>query len=551
MIDTDMETTMPDTRPNILWISFEDTSPRFGCFHDAVARTPNVDRLATQGCRFRNAFATAGVCAPSRFSIITGCYAPSMGAHHMRTTHRNRVTPEMPTPYDTLVPHTVRCFSEYFRAAGYYCSNNVKTDYQFRAPATAWDDCSTTAHWRHRDPGQPFFAVFNPMTTHESGQWPEADPGPTSTDPDAVTVPPYLPDTPAMRRAIAAQYDHIADNDRLVGRLLAELDEDGLADDTIVVVWSDHGEGLPRGKRWLYDAGIRVPLVVRWPGHLEPDSADDRLVSLIDLAPTMLACSGLPVPAVMQGQAFLGPTATPRDYVHAARDRFDEAYDMVRAVRDRRFKYIRNHRPELPYLLWIPYRNRHPVYAEIWDRYRAGTLDGPLAWFARTWRPAEELYDCDADPHEIDNLADDPAFAADLARLRAEHDAWRRAIDDKGDLDEARMVRAWYPDGRPDTVAAPVFVPIAAGRPGIEAIADPGDGAPPWVQLSGDALLQLHCATQGAAILWTTDEGDDARWHYYRGPIRLDTGRGRTVRARACRIGYEPSPESRCRCVVR
>ena len=163
---------MAANRPNILWISFEDTSPRYGCYGDPVARTPNVDRLAAAGCRYPNGFSTSGVCAPARCAVITGMYAASIGGHHMRTSHTNQHTPELPTPYEAVPPHYVRCFTEYLRAVGYYCTNNVKTDYQFVPPATAWDELSPEAHWRNRpDPDQPFFAVFNPTTTHESGMW--------------------------------------------------------------------------------------------------------------------------------------------------------------------------------------------------------------------------------------------------------------------------------------------------------------------------------------------------------------------------------------------
>ena len=314
-------------RPNILWISIEDINPRFGCYGDLVARTPNIDRLAAQGMRFPYAFSTAGVCAPSRSAIITGMYQTSIGTHHMRTTHTNEVMPGLPTPYSAVPPHYVKTFTEYLRAAGYYCTNNHKTDYQFTPPLTAWDECREGAHWRHRPEGMPFFSVFNPTLTHESRMWEEGAP-PLITDPDEVSVPPYLPDNRRVREAIARHYDTLERADARVGEILAELEEDGLADDTIVFLWSDHGAGLPRGKRWLYDAGIRVPLIVRWPGYLEPGSVSDQLVSLVDLGPTVLSVAGLDVPPHMQGQPFLGPDKRPREYVYAARDRHDEAYDM-------------------------------------------------------------------------------------------------------------------------------------------------------------------------------------------------------------------------------
>ncbi len=527
-------------RPNILWVSFEDTTPRYGCYGDSVARTPNLDRLAAGGCRFPNAFCTAPVCAPSRSAVITGMYQTSIGTHHMRTTHRNRATPEMPTPYSAVIPHYAKCFPEYMRAAGYYCTNNSKTDYQFTPPVTAWDWCREGCHWRTRGEGQPFFAVFNPTTTHESGMWEEK--GEPETDPDSVTLPPYLPDTLECRKALARQYDHIAQNDRLLGELLDQLEEDGLAENTIVFHWSDHGEGLPRSKRWPYDSGIRVPLIVRWPGGLEPGNVDERLVSMIDLGPTVLSLCGLPVPAHMQGQPFIGPEAKEREYVYATRDRYDESYDMVRAVRDRRYKYIRNFRPDLPRLLWVPYRNRHPIMREIWRRYVAGTLEGPQRWFAETSRPVEELYDLAADPHEMANLAADDSYAAVLKRMRAALAEWRQEVGDLGEMDELQMKRRWYPDGEQPTTGPVVFVPLGPVADGTEA----SEGG----EFAGPLYLQMHCPTQGASIAYTTEDGEDPQatlaphWLLYHEPIRMPAGET-TVRAKAIRIGYAESEERR------
>ena len=520
--------------PNILWFSLEDTSPRFGCYGDALARTPNLDRVAAEGCRYDCAFSVAGVCAPSRAAIITGMYPTFIGAHHMRTTHQNRATPEMPTPYDVCPPHYVKCFPEYLRAAGYFCTNNSKTDYQFAAPFTAWDECHGQAHWRHRPPGQPFFAVFNPTGTHESGMWDErpnwhGKAAPAITDPGQVTVPPWLPDTPIVRTTIARQYDNIAVSDQLLGQLLRELEADGVLDNTGIVIWSDHGEGLPRAKRWPYDSGIRIPLIVRWPGQIAPGTTSRRLVSLIDLAPTMLGVAGVPAPAFWQGQDFLaGPE---REYVFATRDRFDEAYDMVRAVRDRRFKYLRHYYPGTPYQPWIPYNNQHSAQQELWRQSVAQGLPAN--------RPPEELYDLAADPHELVNVAGNPTFAGDLGRLRRVLDDWRRDHDVYGDWSEADMVRRWWPDAKQPVTAAPIFVPINRELPGLE----PTTGG----EFAGPLLVQLHCATQGASIGWTT--GD--RWQLYTGPIRLERGATATLRAKAVRIGYRESAEAGANLVVR
>lgn len=522
-------------RPNILWFSLEDTSPRFGGYGDRLARTPNLDRLVADGCRYDRAFSVAGVCAPSRATIITGMYATFIGAQHQRTTHTHPATPELPTPYECCPPPYVKCFTEYLRAAGYYCTNNVKTDYQFSPPFTAWDEQGPKAHWRGRAPGQPFFSVFNPTGTHESGQWSEKDaecaiPGEPRTDPAAVVVPPWLPDTPETRRAIARQYDNIARSDRQLGERLRELAEDGRLDDTVVVVWSDHGEGLPRAKRWPYDSGIRIPLIVRWPKWVPAGTNSDRLVSLIDLAPTMLAIAGVPAPAHLQGTSFLdGPE---RDYVFATRDRYDEAYDMVRAVRDRRFKYIRHYYPNQPHQLWIPYQYKHPAQRDLWRAALQGGTEG-LEQTLGERRDPECLYDLEADPHELHNVAGDPRYAADLARLRRVLDDWRRDYDTYGDWPESEMVRRWYPDGRQPITAAPIFIPIAEG-----ALAGaPSNGG----EYPGPMLIQLHCATQGASIGWGEASEPEDRWRLYTGPIRVAQGRTRHLRAKAIRIGYRES----------
>ena len=531
------------SRPNILWVSFEDVNPFYGCYGDPIARTPNVDRLAAEGCRWPNTFSTAGVCAPARSAVITGMYPISIGTLHMRTRHTHPIAPELPTPYSAVVPHYVRCFTEYLRAEGYYCTNNVKTDYQFDPPLTAWDELSTETHWRNRpDPKQPFFAVFNPTQTHESGMWPEKCPEPTF-DPDAIELPPYFPDTPKVREAMARMYTNMAYADGLLGELLQQLEEDGLAENTIVFHWSDHGP-LPRGKRWPYDSGVHVPMIVRWPGHLEAGSVSDRLLSTIDLGPTVLSVAGIDIPWHMQGRAFLGAQAAPpREYAYMSRDRYDESYDMVRAARDKRFKYIRNYRPELPYLLWIPYRNRHPILQEMWRLYLAGELAGPQLLMFQTSRPVEELYDTQADPYEIHNLADDPAYGPELERLRWALDAWIDEVGDLGEIPEAEMVRGWYPGGVQPETAAPVFIPICEESPGVEPAPAAGAYAAP-------VLLQFYCATQGASMAYTFDQGENPHWLLYTGPLRLPVGET-TVRARAIRIGYKESQESAATFAVR
>lgn len=518
--------------PNILWVTFEDCYPYFGCYGDPVAHTPNLDKLASEGCIWTHAFSTAPVCGPARSAVITGMYPTSIGTHHHRTG--TGASYDFPHNYEAVIPHYVKCFPEYLRASGYYCSNNAKTDYQFAPPVTTWDACSTEGHWRNRpNPDQPFFAVWNLTQTHESQMWTDKWPD-LNFDLNKVEVPPYFPDTPKVRRSIARMYANIEYNDQRLGEILAELEADGLAHNTVVFVWTDHGP-MPRGKRWPYDSGIRSPLIVRWPGQVEPGTVSNRLVSTVDLGPTVLSMCGIEIPYHLQGKAFLGKSATsPREYVFAARDRYDEMYDTVRAVRDQRFKYLCHYQPEEPLMRYNRYRNRHPIMQEMWRLYVAGELTGPQRQMFEK-RPVEELYDTVTDPHEINNVAKDPAFAADLERLRGALDKWQATVGDLGLLPEDVMVRQMLPNGEQPTTLPPVFVVLGGENYGTEE--SPNGG-----KFEGPLVLQMQSSTQGASIAYTFEEGEHPHWQLYHEPIHLPGGTSR-VRAKAIRIGYKESCE--------
>jgi arylsulfatase A-like enzyme len=430
----------PDAFPNILWITCEDISLNVGCYGDSYAVTPNIDRLATQGVRYTNAFAPIGVCAPSRSTLILGTFAPSAGTQHMRCNGPR--------------PDYLRCFPEYLRDAGIYCSNNDKTDYNFPSPKGAWDESSKKAHWRNRKAGQRFFSVFNILTSHESQiRIPEAqyqkrtaDFSPQERhDPAKAPLPPYHPDAPEVRRDWARYADMITAMDKEVGGYLKQLEDDGLAGDTIVFYFSDHGAGMPRSKRWLYDSSLRVPMIIRFPEKWKqlapsaPGTTSERLVSFVDYGPTLLSLLGLKIPAHMQGKAFLGGAAEqPREYIHGFRDRMDERSDLLRCVRDRRWKYIRNYRPDMVWSQYIGYMYEMPTM-KVWQKlHDEGKLDEVQDRFFRT-KPAEELYDTEADPWEIRNLAGEPAHRGTLERLRAELRRWILEIRDLGFLPEAEL----------------------------------------------------------------------------------------------------------------
>lgn len=501
-------------RWNVLWISCEDISPDLGCYGHPTVRTPNIDRLAAEGARYSLAFTVAPVCAPNRSGIITAMYPNSIGSMHMRTSTRG---------YECVPPPNVRCFTEYLRAAGYFCTNRAKTDYQFAPPVTAWDrNGSGHGDWAERDPGQPFFSVINHEVTHESRIRipPELEP---RIDPASVPVPPYYPDTPIVRRDIARYLDNIETLDAQVGEALERLERDGLAGSTVVFFWGDHGWGMPRGKRWLYDSGIRFPLIVRWPGVIEPGTVSDELVNSIDLGPSALSVADLEIPAQIQGQAFLGPRkAPPRRYVFSHRDRMDETHDMLRSVRGPRYHYIRNYRPDLPYAQRIEYMDMMPTMRE-WRRLHAeNALTGPQRLFFSRTKPVHELYDTLADPHEVNNLAGDPRYDSVMEEMSGALERWMEEIGDLGDIQEDQLIERMWPGG----VQLVTLAPTAGPPPG---------------QYAGKVVVRLACPTHGASIAWTADEGGHPRWKLFSGEVVLDSSA--VLRAKAIRIGYKESPE--------
>jgi hypothetical protein len=304
-----------------------------------------------------------------------------------------------------------------------------------------------------------------------------------------------------------------------------------------VFFWSDHGDGLPRGKRWTYDSGTEVPMIIRWPGYIKPGSVIDRMISSIDFGPTVLSMAGIRKPYHMQGKSFLGKyEEDPRLFAFSARDRFDESYDMVRSVRDKRYRYVRNFYPNEPYIVWVPYRNTSPIMQELLRLHAEDKLEGPQKlWFSET-RPPEELYDCEADPYQINNVIDDPGYASTLNRMRLAMNTWRMASRDMGDISEYAMKEMMWPGGEQPETAPPHFVPNAPGNRNKE-MTDQGG------TFDGPMTLSLYCATQGASIAYTLEEGeDDVQWLLYNGPIRLKNGTT-TVRAKAIRYGFKHSEE--------
>lgn len=422
-------------RPNIIWITSEDNGAFLGCYGDSFATTPHLDKLASRGFMYTHAFSNTAVCAPSRNTIITGVYANSNGHQNMRSTYRKS--------------DQVKLYPQLLRQAGYYCTNRRKEDFNIDPAQTkdVWDALGPEAHYKNRPEGTPFFAVFNIEISHESSLFDPIPDDKLRHKPEKVKLPPYHPDTPEMRHDWAQYYDKVEDMDAAVGKLLKELEESGEAENTIVFYYSDHAGVLARSKRYLYDTGTRVPFIVYIPEKFKkmypaaaPGQGVDRLISFVDLAPTLMSVVGAPVPSYMQGKPFLGAKTAPEPvFVYQFRDRMDERFDMSRAVVDRKFRYIRNYMPHRIYGQYIAYLFRAASIRSWEEAYKNGRCDEPQSAFWKA-KPAEELYDRENDPWEVNNLAADPAYKQVLTRMRKACDDWVLNIHDTGFIPEAEMI---------------------------------------------------------------------------------------------------------------
>ncbi|MBT4845022.1 MAG: sulfatase [Planctomycetaceae bacterium] len=417
--------------PNILWISSEDHGPEMGCYGDKLAVTPNVDALAKRGLMFKLAWSCAPVCAPARTAIITGMYPPSIGGQHMRSM--------------VQLPKYVQFYPLYLQRAGYYTTNNSKQDYNVFKENQGWDASSRNAHYGNRPDGKPFFAIFNNTVSYESKI--RIRPHTAITDPAKVRVPAYHPDNKETRQDWAQYYDIVTRADTIAGKHLAELDDAGLTDSTIVFYFGDHGSGMARGKRWTYNSGLSVPVIVYFPEkwkHLAPKEyitggKSDRMVNFVDLAPTVLSLAGTKPPAHMQGHAFAGihQQAAPK-YMFGFRGRMDERNDFIRTVTDGRYHYIRNYNPHFIYGQYVAYNFVTPSTA-AWKRdFDKGNLTEPQKQF---WglKPTEELYDLQNDPDEVNNLVGSTTASKKLKELRKALNNWCLEIRDVGFLPEGEI----------------------------------------------------------------------------------------------------------------
>lgn len=519
-------------RPNILWIVTEDISPLLSFYGDQTAKTPNLDALAKESVVYDNAFAVVGVCAPTRSAIITGMYPTSIGTMHMRTgqdvmswgrrtyntdTDRFDLEGNQIIQYSAVIPEYVKCFPEYLRKAGYFTSNNEKTDYQFAAPVTAWDQNNGKAHWRNRQANQPFFSVFNINTTHESQVWKKAD-LPLTVDPSKVPVPPYFQDTETSRKDIARVYSNIELMDAEVGAILQELKDDGLYDSTIIFFYSDHGGPLPRQKRELYESGLQVPFMVK--GLDGTVGRTDQMVSFVDLAPTVLNIAKVDIPEHIQGKAFMGANlSNTRQYAYGTSDRFDEYTDRSRTVYFDDFIYIQNDYPDKLWYKDVDYRKQVPMMLEMLELRNQGKLNATqMAWFSD--KPKEELYNRKNDPHTLHNLAKEPKFAATLKKGQTLLKDFRTTYKDRALQPEAAMLKEMWPNfEQPSTAAVSID--------------------------NQDGRLLLSCETKGASIAYIISDKPlidldfDSGWQLYATPLKVE--KGKMIYTIAQRIGYKES----------
>jgi arylsulfatase A-like enzyme len=538
---------LAQNQPNIVWIVCEDISPYLATYGDATVRTPNIDALAKEGEKFTRVYTTAGVCAPSRSSIITGMNQISIGTSHMRTKNRPSLMPEGLPSYSAVLPNNVKAFPEFLRKMGYYTSNNAKEDYQFEEPVTVWDESSVAASYRNKAAGQPFFSVFNFAISHESQVI--SPPDSLYYRPDDMVLPLYYENTLQMRHDKAALYTRIEQMDSDVGELIAQLKSDGVYDGSYVIFYSDHGGNLPWMKREVLERGLHIPFIVKHPKGQKAGTVNNDLISSIDFAPSMLSIAGMEPPEYMQGKAFLGTkkSSLKNDYIFAARDRMADKYDRVRSVSDGTFRYVYNFHPEVPKYQDLAYRKQMASMKEIIEMRDAGTIKNPYLkdWF-KTPKPQEELYYTAKDPDEVHNLANEKSYFVKKAELKKVLFQWLDQIGDLCEIPEKEMVleRWWDGKGEAPKTGQPI---IERSKDGVTLSCDTEGASIGYRIFNGtikDTLVTRKIKTWDFFYLMPQEGKTSINvpkpWEVYKGGI-IPLNKGQIIQVNTHRIGYTPS----------
>lgn len=440
-----------ENKPNIIWLVCEDQSAQFfPMYGDKTVSLPHLEKLAEDSVLFENMHATTPVCSPARSAIITGMYPTSLGTHNMRAYNEGRPTnqPQLNIPsYSPSFQTYIKPFTMYLRQEGYYCTNSNKEDYNFKISEDAWDQSCNYCqgaekediHWRKRDAGQPFFAVFNFQITHESQIWKQQQ---VLLDPNDIEfIPPYFPDDPVIRQDMATNYSNLVRMDKEVGEIISELKEQGLYDDAYIFFYSDHGGPFPRHKRAIYQTGTKVPFFIKFPKSLHAGVKDDRLLSFVDLAPSVLQMAGIEIPEHMQGKPinkFLHKSL--RDYLITASDRFDGQYDRIRAIQDKRFKLIRSFYLDKSHHLDVQYRKNMPMMQKLLKLHADGQLNqDQQKWFGL--KEEYEFYDLQMDPYEMKNQIQNPDYQDHIQLLKVELEKWMLNTNDLGAVPEQVLIK--------------------------------------------------------------------------------------------------------------
>ena len=437
-------------KPNIVWLVAEDQSQYFFPFYgDNSVTLPNISQLLENGIVYDGMNSPYPVCAPARSAIITGMYPNSIGTGNMRAYHYNRTVRTdnesiLGFPYySSKLAEQIKPFTQILRENGYYTTNNSKMDYNFKLREDAWDESSKEASWEKRKKDQPFFSVFNFGVTHESQIW-LRDKQELKVDPNSLSVPPFFPNDSLTRHALAVNYSNLVEMDKQMGEIIDKLKDQGLYENTYIFFYSDHGGPFPRHKRAIYDTGSKVPLVIKFPKRIKvKEKRNYDFLNFIDFAPTILSIVGLEIPKVYQGIAFLGSkkSKNKRNYSYSASDRFDEVTDRIRAVKTKKYKYIRNYDTNKPHALNNSYRTQMALMRHLTALNDSNLLSAEQKLWFNVPKNLEEFYDLENDPFELNNLIGEKKYSKEIENLRIQLDNWIDQINDPVNIPENELVK--------------------------------------------------------------------------------------------------------------